>query len=258
MKKLVLASAALIAVGMSAPATAADMPVKYVPPAVFSWTGCYVGVNVGYATGHSKHRYVSNPDGTVTPALAGADITPRFSESGLLAGGQVGCNYQVGIWVWGVEVDGQFTDKDGQAYDLAPLFNPAFVSQTSERWFGTARLRLGYAWDKSMVYVTGGGAWAGVQTTEWNSATPAIHNQSNVTTVSGYTVGVGWEYALGYGWSIKSEYLYANYGWKGYAGTTVPATIYNREVYLDNHIFRWGMNYKFDIGKGKGPVVAKY
>ena len=81
----------------------------------------------------------------------------------------------------------------------------------------------------------------------------------------GWTVGAGWEYALGYGWSIKSEFLYVDFGWQRFFDPPDTCSSCDefaiRDVKLNNYIFRLGMNYKFDWGKypvGKYPVVAKY
>src|SRR5262249_61184853 len=87
------------------------------------------------------------------------------SVSGELGGGEIGCNYQVGNWVWGVEVDGSWAAKDGQNNLIAP-FVGTFVDKISERWLATARGRLGYAVDKWMWYITGGAAWGGFGVTE--------------------------------------------------------------------------------------------
>jgi outer membrane immunogenic protein len=315
MKKHLLGSVALLAIAVSAPAVAADMAVRpAAAPAVTNWSGCYVGGFVGYGYGHSKHRSDS-PFGTTAVnqqpvpsasaftflageqlaagSTAGFDITPRFNESGLIGGADMGCNIQTGFWVWGFEVDIQDKMfKDGQANDLAPIFNPGFISQTTERWAGTARVRLGYAVDKWMFYATGGYAYASVEATVWNdlqggvacltqlgaaancgSASLLIGNAANPGAafpsahdkriISGYTVGGGTEYALGYGWSAKSEFLYTNYGWHQFfnppasywPGTTTFVS--PRSVYLDNWSFKWGLNYKFDWGRA-APVVTKY
>jgi len=268
MRKLLLGSAALIAMSvasMGGPAVAADMPVKARPlPPVYTWTGCYLGAFVGYETGRSRHV---NNDPVSVPPFAGADIA-AFHMSGFNGGFDGGCNYQFGAWVIGFEVDGAASNKDGQSRVLPP-FNTDFIAQTSERWFATARARLGYAWDKTLFYVTGGAAWAGVQTTDWLATTPAT-SMSDKRTVVGWTVGAGWEYALGYGWSIKSEYLYMDFGRHsffnppdrcqpaGVAGDCRPTFTgaLPTDVSLRNHVWKVGMNYKFDWGKA--PVIAKY
>src|SRR5712692_8900416 len=186
MKKLLLGSVALIAMSvasMGGPAVAADMPVKARPlPPVYTWTGCYLGAFVGYETGRSKHR-----------DIFGVDISTSYHMSGFNGGFDGGCNYQFGAWVIGFEVDGAAANKDGQGFDVPP-FNQLFISQTTERWLVTARGRLGYAWDKTLFYVTGCGAWAGVEATAFLSTRPitALHHKR---TLSGWTGGAGWEYA---------------------------------------------------------------
>src|SRR5262245_32511231 len=228
MKKLFLGSVALVALGLAAPAAfAADRPVPYTPPPppvpAYTWTGCYVGASAGYAGGKSSHTTVGNSVLTSTlgvptaiSAPAGSDIAGDLNLSGFIGGFQGGCNYQVGAWVLGVEVDGQATNKEGQNFEtaLAPfdVRRANWISQTQERWLVTARGRLGWTWwDKSMLYVTGGGAWAKIDASEFliGAQTATGHQESN--TRSGWTIGGGWEYALGYGWSVKGEYLYVKF-----------------------------------------------
>ena len=127
MKKLFLASIALVALSAGGSALAADMPVKarpVPPPAVYSWTGCYGGGFVGYGWGESQHRsldprqfpgdgFFSESDNKVV-----GDITPSFDMNGALGGFNVGCQYQFGWWLIGVEGDWAVTNKDGQAFNI--------------------------------------------------------------------------------------------------------------------------------------------
>src|SRR5262245_64324090 len=241
MKKLFLGSVALVALGLAAPAAfAADRGVPACapppPPApVYTWSGCYVGANAGNSNGRSTHSTVANSvltagglgvpaaaplgvpgGGVIAPVPAGTSIAGDLNLSGFIGGFQGGCNYQVGAWVLGVEVDGQATNKEGQNFEtaLAPfdVRRANWISQTQERWLVTARGRLGWTWwDKSMLYVTGGGAWAKIDASEFliGAQTATGHQESN--TRSGWTIGGGWEYALGYGWSVKGEYLYVKF-----------------------------------------------
>jgi outer membrane immunogenic protein len=286
MKKLFLASAAaLVTLNAGGSALAADMPVKarpVPPPAVYSWSGCYGGGFVGYGWGNSQHRSLdpraqpgSGPPFFVSESNGKAvfgDITPSFDMSGALGGFNFGCQAQFGWWLIGIEGDGAVTNKDGQAFNffngkgsLTSNTREPFVSQTTERWMATARLRLGWAADKWLFFITGGGAWSGVEVTVWDPPVPAT-TAHHKRTLTGWTAGAGWEYALGYGWSWKSEFLYIDYGWTKFfdpADTCSPdcAVFLNpREVSLKNYIFRTGLNYKFDWGWGKAPVavMAKY
>jgi outer membrane immunogenic protein len=227
-------------------AFAADRGVPaYTPPPppapVYTWNGCYVGASAGTLSGNSQHF-----DG------AGVPITNSFDLSGFIGGGQLGCNWQWGAWVFGIEGDGSAVNKSGQGIELA---RTTWISETQERWFVTARGRLGltnFWWfgDRTLVYVTGGGAWAKIDASEWNTVNPILTGRQESTTRSGWTAGGGIEYALGYGWSVKSEFLYADFG--TYTTFTSPpfntgntANIFPRDVKVKDYVWRAGMNYKF-------------
>jgi outer membrane immunogenic protein len=232
MKRLFLGSVALVALGLGAPAFAAERPVPAYappppPPPAYTWSGCYVGASAGTSNGSSQHF-----DG------AGVAITNSFDLSGFIGGGQLGCNWQFGAWVIGIEGDGSAVNKSGQGFELA---RPTWISETQERWFVTARGRLGMTWwDKTMLYVTGGGAWAKIDASEWNTVNPILTGRQESTTRSGWTVGGGAEYALGYGWSVKGEFLYADFG--TYNTSSLDRS---RQVQVKDYIWRAGMNYKF-------------
>jgi len=270
MKRLFLGGVALVALGLVTPAAfAAEMRVPPPPPPpapVYTWSGCYVGASAGYSTGSSQHfatngTTFNNPvPGFANQIPAGTAITDPFDVSGFIGGFQGGCNWQVGVWVFGIEGDGSATNKSGQAFNagLVPLFAPEvnWVSQTQERWLVTARGRLGltnFWWfgDKTMVYATGGAAWAKIDASEWvfaaNGTGPIRTGHQESNTRSGWTVGGGIEYAVGYGWSIKSEYLYVKFDdfTTFTTGPFAPINSSPREVRLQDHIFRAGMNYKF-------------
>ena len=275
MKKLFLGSVALVALGLGAPAAfAAERPVPaYTPPPppvpVYTWTGCYAGANAGTSTGRSTQTTtagsiltgdgVANPAPRPVVAPAGSSIAGDLNLSGFIGGFQGGCNYQMGMWVVGFEGDGMATNKEGQNFEvgLVPFLGNGranWISQTQERWLVTARGKLGLAgwgWfgDKSMVYITGGAAWAKIDTSEFliGTQTGTGHQESNTRT--GWTLGGGYEYALGYGWSIKGEYLYVKFD--DYQTFTTPpfggqgGNIAPRNNKLYDNIFRAGVNYKF-------------
>ena len=140
MKTLLAYGIALVALSIGAPATAANLPVKARPVApvapVSTWTGCYFGLDGGINTGRSQFT---------APDSGGVNITSKFDLSGSgLVGGTVGCNYQVAPQVV-IRAEGDFswTDKAGNGRDLPP-FNTVFEHETKERWFATARGRLGF------------------------------------------------------------------------------------------------------------------
>jgi len=292
MNKLLIASAALAVTSLGGPALAADMPLKAPPPPVpvFTWTGCYVGLSGGESYGRSEinavggTRAIRQVGAAGTPTAitlpAGTSIVDPFDLSGFIGGAQGGCNYQFGGWVIGIEGDYNLTNKEGQRTEgpLAAAFGfnggDVWVDSTKERRIATARLRLGYAvWDKWLWYVTGGGAWAKIDSSEFLlAATPGGFSQINRSFTQtdwrgGWTVGVGTEYSLGYGWSIKSEFLYVDLGTFDTFTSGVPTNAAGiphffspQEVHLKDYIFRFGMNYRFGgWGIGKAPaVVARY
>jgi outer membrane immunogenic protein len=230
MKKLFLGSVALVALGLGMPtAFAAERPVPaaaYTPPPppipVYTWSGCYAGASAGTSTGRADgltttagtQSLGTGPGGTNVVVLGGQQTRGRFDMTGFIGGFQGGCNYQVGAWVIGFEGDGSATNKDGQAFPIISrqiagvaggflAVNPNSVVELQERWLVTARGRLGltglWGWDKTMFYVTGGAAWAKVDHSRTILGAQTVSGFTASDTISGWTVGVGSEYTLGYG-----------------------------------------------------------
>src|SRR5262245_24973839 len=281
MKKLFLGSVALIALSLGAPAAfAAEKRVPaYTPPPppapVYTWSGCYVGASAGTSSGHSDGFSTTGattalgvgPAGTNPLLAGGVPLTGSFDLSGFIGGFQGGCNWQAGVWVFGIEGDGSATNKSGQAFSSAglttlgssagPLPVPqGALAELQERWLVTARGRLGlsgWGWwgDRTMVYVTGGGAWAKIDRSRWVMGAQTSTGVEQSDTRSGWTVGGGLEYAVGYGWSVKGEYLYVDFG--DYNTSTcanagpgcLVGTAPNLNINLKDHVWRAGMNYKF-------------
>jgi outer membrane immunogenic protein len=246
MKRAFLFGLGLIALS-AAPAVAADIPVKapMVAPVVappYNWTGFYIGASGGGAWGRSRH---SNSAG---------DLTPTFDISGGIVGGTVGYNAQFGQWVIGLEGDWSWTNKKGSAFDIPP-FNTAFSSETHEDWIATGRGRIGYAFDRWMIYGTGGFAVADIGITVCPPAPAACAGETQ--TRWGWTAGGGFEFGIDPNWSVKAEYLYARFDNTSYFTPPPTATFANRTggVFVENHIARIGINYRFNWG---GPVIARY
>ncbi|MEX0590798.1 MAG: outer membrane protein [Xanthobacteraceae bacterium] len=223
MRKKVLFGVAALALS-SVSVLAADVPVRApvakataVAP-LFNWSGFYYGLNGGYAWGSSNH------------AGAGAS-SGDFDVDGWLLGGTVGANWQRGQWVTGVEADLAWANAEGSGGGAAACGAPC---STELNWFGTGRVRAGYAVDAYLFYVTGGVAFGGVK-----AGQAGFGNGSD--TRIGWTVGGGVEAAVAQNWTAKLEYLYADLGDKN--TYTVPAGTFN--VDHKSHIVRVGLNYKF-------------
>jgi len=225
MKRLFLASVAALAVltTMTA-ANAADlarrqrMPVKapaYEP--YYNWTGFYVGINGGGAFGNSN---ISNALGSSS-----------FDVSGGLVGGTVGYNWQAGRFVYGLEGDIDWASIKGSTTS-APCVTSC---ETSSSWFGTARGRIGYAFNRVLPYATGGAAFGDIKTT------PAGFAGERDTNV-GWTAGAGVEVAINGPWTAKVEYLYADLGDINCSATNCGVST---NVDLTENIVRGGINYRF-------------
>ncbi|NPU12932.1 MULTISPECIES: outer membrane protein [Bradyrhizobium] len=214
MKKILLATVALAA--LAAPAAAADLAARPtytkapVLAPVMTWTGFYIGAMGGYA----------NED---------ADFA---AMKGGFAGGTIGYNWQQGAVVFGLEADAAWADISASATALGVTANSKI------RDWGTVRGRLGYAFGPTLLYVTGGYAWADNRIT---LSAPGI-SLSDSKIHSGWTVGAGAEWMFAPQWSLKGEYLYKSFGGESYTftglGTLATGT-------LNVHSGQVGINYHF-------------
>ena len=262
MKKLALCIAATAA--LSSSAFAADLPVKAPPMAVaplFSWTGFYIGVNGGGAWSPDRTIFLDETFNSA-PFFSGVFGTRR-AEGGF-GGVQVGYNWQQGPWVFGFEGDAQGSSIRGSSFATVTPYVDTLNSitlGTTERldYFATIRGRVGYAWDRVLLYVTGGGAVGQTRTTLAMTDTFGFAAANTNTTLrGGFTVGAGGEYAFSPNWSAKIEYQYIDLGRGSFHAQeftgAAPSTffIFNSNRF-DYHTVRFGLNYKWG-----GPVVANY
>lgn len=253
MKKFLLAGVALSAF-IAGPAMAADLPVrapayKSPPPIVtyFSWTGCYIGGHVG-GVWVQKDWSVGAGD----PFFAGGQNFGSHDANGWLGGAQLGCNYQVGGWVFGIQGDYAWTDASGSGADaLNGIAFPGASISSNVKGLASVTGRVGYAWDRFLGYVKGGGAW---EKDEYSAvAGPFVGSASQ--TRSGWTVGVGGEYAFTNNFTGFIEYNYYGFGNKSVTLVTPIGGIYDVvDIKENKSVVKVGLNWKF----GKGPVVANY
>lgn len=239
MRKTLLLTAAFAALAGSA--FAADLPARApyykapvaVPP-LFSWTGCYVGGSVGGGFGQTK---ATDDNGFVSSTGSRAST----NTSGFVGGGQVGCNYQFSNLVVGAE--GQLLAGDVQGSNgLSALGTPETLNSKTD-WLTSATGRLGYAWDRWLLYAKGGAAWAHDKY-EWNALPYADLNDTE--TRFGWTVGGGIEWAFWNNWSVRLEYDFYDFGTKTYSfadsvsGLGTPIDVKNTISTVT-----LGVNYRF-------------
>jgi outer membrane immunogenic protein len=236
MKRAIVIALGLIGLAATS-ASAADlgrrMPTKapvMVEP-TFNWTGFYLGVNGGVGWARSSH----------TDAFGLS--TGNFNQNGGMIGGTIGYNWQSGPVVFGVEGDLDWARINGSVAGCA--FGNCYTNMQA---FGTARGRVGYAFNNWMPYITGGAAFADVK-----AGQDGVGGTGADQWRTGWTVGGGVEAMFAPNWSAKVEYLYADFG-------TGSATSYNAPGFVgvterNVNMVRGGINYHFNWG---GPIVARY
>jgi outer membrane immunogenic protein len=254
-RQILLASVGAIAIAGSA--FAADLPyrgpppVYLPPPPIFTWSGLYVGGQIGYAWG--THRVdVDDPTGTIFDSVSS-------SPNGVIGGAHIGYNLQIGQWVAGLEgtVDG--TSASGNAF----VPNNGITVTTRSTVQGSIRARAGIAFDRVLIYATGGVAFADItnlynDTTGFTTTIPGT-SESISQTRAGWTVGGGLEYALTNNWSVRAEYRYSDFGhFANFPFTGFPpAGPLSVSGHLTENQVQAGFSYKF-TSNAPAPVVAKY
>jgi outer membrane immunogenic protein len=308
MKKFLLAGVATVA--LIGAASAADLgrpvykapPPAPPPPPVFSWTGCFVGAHWGWGWGHNtldERLHVTDLSDTDIPDETFA-ASGGTSDSGALFGGQVGCDYQFGWgkgkgvggagggWVIGLQFDAAGTDintsqADPLLFSVAPVAAGLFPDRVKEDWLASFTGRLGYAGGfmspMSLVYIRGGVAWThnrldlpgvgDVLLGETDGFFPGPEGPLTKTR-TGWTVGIGWEWAFLPNWSAFVEWNHYDFGTKTlFAGNATIPNFIEHEPFDSLGVsaaidakqrletVKIGVNYRFNLF-GKAPVVARY
>jgi outer membrane immunogenic protein len=250
--RALIASVAFIALG-TAVAGAADMPVKAPsppPPPVFSWTGFYIGANIGGAWADNRWN-----DTLFLTSF-------NNNNSGVfIGGGQIGGNYQVGQFVIGGEWDfdwaGNNNNNSGTSV-VIPTVGSILVTNNN-RWITTVAARFGFALDHLLLYGKAGGGWVGNNNlTVTNLTTGVSFTCGTFSTLTscgsntgGWLAGAGVEYAFTNNWTVKFEYDYLGLGNRTFV---IPATAPflggdtftsgNRNISMVkvgvNYLFNWG------------------
>jgi len=227
----------------------AKAPIYKAPAvkAAYNWTGFYIGGYVGADWGFTSWSFV---DG-------GGTANPRFA--GFLGGGEIGYNYQVGKWVFGVEGDAGWTNAHGARPCPTGFF---FNCEINVNWLSTTTARIGYAyWDRLLVYVKGGAAIAQdrAQFVCDTNSRPTIvplngcPSQSDSKTKAGWTVGWGSEFGLTQNVSAKAELAYFDLGTDRYNTAAVLADVHRQG--LTSTV---GLHFRFGGQPTPAAVVAEY
>jgi outer membrane immunogenic protein len=254
MRKLLFATAAALAGIMAGPVVAADMPLKAATPFAerFNWTSCYLGGHLG---GGFAHKDITDPVQLVQDSFLGAGSTVGVttvspSPSGVVIGGQIGCDYQfASSFVIGVEgAASGSTMKNSRMVGL-PLGNPdSALVRASTDFLPSLTARVGYAFDNVLLYAKGGAALAGDRFNVTGSFVGAPFAFEGLDNRFGWTVGGGVDWAFSHHWSMNVEYDYYQFGHggilmsdgiNGFAGIVdVKQTVQVVKVGLNFHI--WG------------------
>jgi outer membrane immunogenic protein len=212
----------------------------------FTWTGLYIGANVGYSWGDFDHEFEADVE------LIGPFGTSFDGDAeGVTGGVQIGYNWQIGNFVVGIEADAQASDVEGGAtqffdFDLVTIDTEA---STKLDWFGTARLRAGFVpTERLLIYGTGGFAFGETTTNASYSVEGLValsDSLSEKTSRTGWSAGAGAEYAFTDNWTIKGEYLYTDLGEEDVLSIEEDlfAASLNSEVKF--HTVRLGVNFHF-------------
>ena len=226
-----LITCSTLAIGVCS-ASAADMAVRgprvAAPLPMYNWSGFYVGIHGGYGSGSSESTILGDS----------ADI------DGWFAGGQIGFNWHLANspWVFGVEADLSWADIGDS---ITAVVGPVGVTTATDLdYFGTARLRFGYAIDRVLLYVTGGVAWAHNEVSVTAAGGGFALGVSSDNTHTGWALGGGLEWALAPNWSMKAEYLYLDFDSETYFSGIGGGFDADGQI----HTFKLGLNYRFAWG----------
>jgi outer membrane immunogenic protein len=245
MRKFSLLALGLLALGVTAPASAADLRVKAPPPApvvaAYNWSGFYIGANGGWGRVENCFDF----------ELIGA---PPFSDgctdrSGGLFGGQIGYRWQTGGFVFGLEAQGDWADISSERVSL---LNPALSTRAETDAIGLFTGQIGWAWDAALFYIKGGAA-----VTKNNFAIlttlGGIELASASSTRWGATVGAGFEYGFAPNWSIGIEYNHLFMGDSDHAFVIPAFAIASNRISQDIDMVTLRLNWRFG-----GPVLGRF
>jgi outer membrane immunogenic protein len=254
MKKFLLGTVGLVALGIAAPASAADLaarPYTKAPPpmvaAMWDWSGFYIGANGGWGSSR-KCLDINNNFGLIVPPFREG----CHDATGGVAGGQIGYRWQTAAWVFGVEAQGDWADLRGSNTSL--FFGPGVTNRTKIDAFGLFTGQVGYAWNNVLWYVKGGAAVTDDKYNGAFTASGAVFDTAKETRWGG-TVGTGIEFGFAPNWSAGVEYDHLFMGNRNVTFTSLPFATLSRidNIRQDVDLITVRVNYRWG-----GPIIAKY
>jgi outer membrane immunogenic protein len=242
MKKLLLVTASLAALGAAAPAVAADLaarPYTKAPPmvqAVYDWSGFYIGLNGGGGTSHNCWNLVGGLGEGCHDATGGT------------VGGQIGYRWQTGPIVFGVEAQGNWADFSGD--NVSAVFGPD-RNRTKIDAFGLFTGQVGYAWNNVLLYAKGGAAVTDNKYDITTAGGGVLASTSNSRW--GATIGAGLEYGFAPNWSFGVEYDHLFMDRQNVTFVSPAVGVQTDSIKQDVDLFTARINYRFG-----GPAIGRY
>ena len=253
MKKILCAAVGLMALGMAAPASAADLaakPITKAPPApvvpIYDWTGFYIGANGGWGQARACWDFLTGVGATLVEGCRDA--------SGGVVGGQLGYRWQFGQFVVGVEGQGDWADISASHLSV---INPAFTTRAKIDGIGLITGQFGYAWNASLLYFKGGAAVTGNSFGVLDTLT-GVNLASVSSTRWGGTVGVGFEYGFGPNWSVGVEYDHLFMGHNNNSFSVVNPIVAGALNRISEDVDMVTVRFNYRFGGWGAPVAARY
>ncbi|KYK45012.1 hypothetical protein A1D31_12450 [Bradyrhizobium liaoningense] len=255
MNKILFGAISAMALGLAAPASAADLAARPYTKApapvatIYDWSGFYIGINGGGGTSRKCWDFVT----PATGVLVGEGC---HNATGGTVGGQVGYRWQSTNWVFGFEGQGNWADFTGDNISaVSGLRNQSTIDS-----FGLITGQIGYAWNNVLLYVKGGAAVVGDRYRTYDVATGLEFDRANETRWGG-TLGVGVEFGFAPNWSVGFEYDHIFLGHRtidftgsgNFVAAPLGAFTASNRIGQDVDIGLIRLNYRWG-----GPMIARY